>query len=333
MIRVAINGFGRIGRSACKVAWSFSDVEIVAINDLAPADNLAYLLKHDTNYGTWNVEVSSGENEIVIGSHRIPLFAEKDPSKLPWEKLQVDIVLECTGLFLSEALAMSHIKAGAKKVLLSAPAKEGDIPTYVRGVNCAGVGEDEHLILSNASCTTNCVAPVTAVMEEVFGIEHAMLTTVHGYTASQALVDAPKKDWREGRAAAENMVPTTTGAAKAVAKTIPSLKGKFDGLSVRVPVSTVSLSDMVFVLKRPTTKEEVNAALVHAAGTERFKGVLAVSEERLVSSDYRRDAHSSTVDTELTIVVGGTLVKVVAWYDNEWGYANRLVELARKAVL
>lgn len=333
MIRVAINGFGRIGRSACKVAWGFPDLEIVAINDLTPPDNLAYLLKHDTNYGNWNVEVKATEHELVIGSHTIPVFAEKDPAKLPWEKLHVDVVLECTGLFLTEELAMAHIKAGAKKVVLSAPAKEGDIPTYVRGVNCDGVSTDDHLIISNASCTTNCVAPVTAVIEEVFGIEKALLTTIHGYTASQALVDAPKKDWREGRAAAENMVPTTTGAAKAVTKTIPSLKGKFDGLSVRIPLSTVSLSDMVFVLKRPTTKEEVNAALESAAATERFKGILGVSYEPLVSSDYRGDSRSSIVDAELTNVIEGTLVKVVAWYDNEWGYANRLVEIARKAML
>jgi glyceraldehyde 3-phosphate dehydrogenase len=333
MIRVAINGFGRIGRSACKIAWGFSDMEIVAINDLTPPDNLAYLLKHDSNYGNWNIEVKATEHELIIGSHAIPVFAEKDPAKLPWEKLQVDIVLECTGLFLTEELAMAHIKAGAKKVMLSAPAKDDSIPTYVRGVNDAEVGEDDHLILSNASCTTNCVAPVTAVIEETFGIERALLTTVHGYTASQSLVDAPKKDWREGRAAAENVVPTTTGAAKAVAKTIPSLKGKFDGLSVRVPLSTVSLSDMVFVLKRPTTKEEINAALEAAAATDRFKGILGVSREPLVSSDYRGDARSSIVDAELTNVIDGTLVKVVAWYDNEWGYANRLVEIARKAVL
>lgn len=333
MIRVAINGFGRIGRSACKIAWGYEDITIVAINDLAPADNLAYLLKYDTNYGIWDVSVSEKGGKIVIGSQEIPLFAEKDPVNLPWEALNVDLVLECTGLFLTEELAMAHIKAGAKKVLLSAPAKGGDIPTYVRGVNCAGVGKDEHLILSNASCTTNCAAPVTAVMEEVFGIEKALLTTVHGYTASQALVDAPKKDWREGRAAAENMVPTTTGAAKAVAKTIPALEGKFDGLSVRVPLSTVSLSDLVYVLKRPTTAQEVNAALEAAAATQRFSGILAVSHEPLVSSDYRGNAYSCTVDAALTTVVEGTLAKVVAWYDNEWGYAHRLVELARLAML
>jgi glyceraldehyde 3-phosphate dehydrogenase len=332
MIRVAINGFGRIGRCACKVAWGFPDMEIVAINDLAPADNLAYLLKHDTNYGAWDVPVSSEAGKIIIGGSIIPLFAEKDPAKLPWEKLEVDIVLECTGLFLTEELAMSHIKAGAHKVLLSAVGKEGDIPVYVRGVNCAHVGEDEHLILSNASCTTNCAAPVTAVMEEAFGIEHALLTTVHGYTVSQSLVDGPKKDWREGRAAAENMVPTITGAAKTVAKTIPSLEGKFDGLSIRVPLSTVSLSDIVYVVKRSVTKEEANEAFEKASHTDRFKGILAISHEPLVSSDYRGNPHSCTVDAELTTVVGGTLVKVVAWYDNEWGYAHRLVELARKAV-
>ncbi len=333
MIRVAINGFGRIGRSACKIAWGYEDIEIVAINDLAPADNLAYLLKYDTNYGTWNVPVSSQDGKIMIGAREIPLFAEKDPRNLPWEKLQVDVVLECTGLFLTEELAMQHIKAGAKRVILSAPAKEGDIPTYVRGVNCEKIKDDDHLILSNASCTTNCAAPVTAVIEQAFGIEKAMLTTVHGYTASQALVDAPKKDWREGRAAAENMVPTTTGAAKAVTKTIPSLEGKFDGLSVRVPLATVSLSDLVYVLKRKTTKEEVNAVLQKAAESDRFKGILQISYEPCVSSDYRGDAHSCTVDGQLTNVVDGDLVKIVAWYDNEWGYANRLVELSRMAML
>lgn len=328
-----MNGLGRIGRSACKVAWGFSDIEIVAINDLAPPDNLAYLLKHDTNYGAWNVEVSAKEHALVIGSHTIPVFAEKDPVNLPWEKLNVDVVLECTGLFLTEELAMAHMRAGAKKVILSAPAKEGDIPTYVRGVNCDNLATDDHLIISNASCTTNCVAPVTAVLQEAFGIERAMLTTVHGYTASQALVDAPRKDWREGRAAAENMVPTTTGAAKAVTQTIPSLKGKFDGLSVRVPLSTVSLADMVFLLKRPTTKEEIHAVLEAAAATDRWKGILGIAYEPLVSSDYRGDTRSSVVDAALTTVIEGTLVKVVAWYDNEWGYAHRLVELARKAIL
>ena len=333
MIRVAINGFGRIGRSVCKILWGYTDMEIVAINDLASVDNLAYLLKHDTNYGLWNVEVSAKKDALVMGSHAIPVFAEKDPSKLPWEALDVDVVLECTGLFLTEDLAMSHIKAGAKKVLLSAVAKEGDIPTYVCGVNDRDVGEDDHLIMSNASCTTNCAAPVTAIIEEAFGITHAMLTTVHGYTASQALVDAPKKDWREGRAAAENMVPTITGAAKAVAKTILALQGKFDGLSIRVPLSTVSLADLVYVVKRSVTKEEVNAVFEKAALAERWKGILAISHEPLVSSDYRGNTYSCTVDAELTTVVGGTLVKVVAWYDNEWGYANRLVDLARKAML
>ncbi len=328
MIRLAINGFGRIGRSALKIAWAKSGVEIVAINDIGEVANLGYLLAHDTNYGNWDVQVKAEKDALIIAGKRIPVYAEKDPALLPWKDLAVDVVLECTGLFTTEEKASAHLRAGAKKVLLSAPAKEGDVPTYVRGVNDEKMKEDEHLIVSNASCTTNCVAPVTAVLEEVFGIEKALMTTVHGYTASQALVDAPKKDWREGRGAAENIIPTSTGAAIAVTKTIPALIDKFDGLSVRVPISVVSLSDMVFLLKKQVTEKEVNDALRKAAATRRFKGILTVSDEPLVSSDYVGNAYSSIVDAELTTVVDGNLVKVVAWYDNEWGYANRLVELA-----
>jgi glyceraldehyde 3-phosphate dehydrogenase len=331
MAKIAINGFGRIGRSALKAGWHKEGFEVVAINDLTDAVTLAYLLKHDTNYGLWDVPVSAEGNALIIGGKKIALFAEKDPAALPWKKLGIDIVIESTGLFTTQEKAEGHIKAGAKGVVLSAPAKGGDVPTYVRGVNCSGIKDDRHKVINNASCTTNCVAPVTAVMEEAFGIEKAIMTTVHGYTASQALVDSPKKDLREGRAAAENIIPTSTGAAIAVTETIPQLKEKFDGLSVRVPIPTVSLSDMTFVLKRDVTIDEVNDALVKASQTPRFSGILGVSFEPLVSSDYIGDERSAIVDAELTNVVGGNLVKVVAWYDNEWGYSHRLAEVVLMA--
>jgi glyceraldehyde 3-phosphate dehydrogenase len=332
MARIAINGFGRIGRSVLKAAWfDHPDFEVVAINDMADAPTLAYLLQYDSNYGMWNVPVKAvGSNMLVIGGKKIPVYAEKDPTMLPWRKHAVDVVIESTGLFTSEDRAIAHITAGARRVVLSAPGK-GEIPVYVRGVNDKDLKTDKHQIISNASCTTNCVAPVTAVIEEAFGIKKAIMTTVHGYTASQSLVDGPKKDLREGRAAAENIVPTTTGAAIAVTKTIPELKGRFDGLSVRVPISTVSLSDMTFLLKRKVTKEQVNDALVKASKQAHLKGLLGVSFEPLVSSDYRGDSRSAIVDAELTNVVDGDLVKVVAWYDNEWGYSNRLAELVLMA--
>ncbi len=333
MPRIAINGFGRIGRSVMKAAWfEHPDFDVVAINDMADAPTLAYLLQYDTNYGMWNVPVkASGDNMLIIGGKKVPVYAEKDPAQLPWRKHAVDVVIESTGLFTSEDKAGAHITAGARRVVLSAPGKGGEIPTYVRGVNDMNLKTDTHAIISNASCTTNCVAPVTAVLEEAFGIRKAIMTTVHGYTASQSLVDGPKKDLREGRAAAENIIPTTTGAAIAVTQTIPELNDKFDGLSIRVPVSTVSLADMVFVTKKTVTKEEINEAFVRASKTARFKGLLGVSFEPLVSSDYRGDTRSAIIDAELTNVVDGDLVKVVAWYDNEWGYANRLAELVLMA--
>ncbi len=328
MAKVAINGFGRIGRNTLKVGWGKPGFDVVAINDLTDAATLAYLLRHDSNYGAWAVPVRAEGSALVIDGKTVPIYAEKDPAALPWKKLGVDVVIESTGLFTTEEGAMAHVKAGAKRVVISAPAKGGNVPTYVLGVNDAGLKSEKAKVINNASCTTNCAAPVTAIIEEAFGIEKAMLTTVHGYTASQSLVDGPKRDLREGRAAAENMIPTTTGAAKAVAETLPQLKGKFDGLSIRVPVSTVSLSDMTYLVKRAVTKEEVNAAIVAASKTPRFRGIVAVTEEPLVSSDLRGDAHSAIVDLALTNVVDGTLVKVVAWYDNEWGYANRLAEIA-----
>lgn len=315
-----------------KVGWENRAFDVVAINDLTDAATLAYLLKHDTNYGTWSVDVSHTEDSLIVGGKTIKLFSEKDPAQLPWKAEKIDIVVESTGLFVTEDKASVHIAAGAKRVVISAPGKGGNVPTFVMGVNdeeAQGAGRKAQVV-SNASCTTNCVAPVSAILEEAFGIEKAMMTTIHGYTASQALVDSPRKDMREGRAAAENIVPTSTGAAIAVALTIPSLKGKFDGLSVRVPVPTVSLSDMTYLLKKNVTIEEVNEAIIAASSTPRFKGLVGVTDEPLVSSDFIGDPHSATVDLALTNVVDGDLVKVVAWYDNEWGYSHSLVELCSK---
>lgn len=327
MARIAINGFGRIGRTVFKVGWENPAFDVVAINDLTDAATLAYLLKHDTNYGTWKPDVQAIDGALLIDGKRIPVFAEKDPARLPWKEQKIDVVIESTGLFVTEEKAMAHIAAGAGRVVISAPAKGGNVPTFVMGVNEDGLKTEKARIISNASCTTNSVAPVTRVLEEAFGIEKAIMTTIHGYTASQALVDAPRKDAREGRSAAENIIPTSTGAAIAVTLTLPSLKNKFDGMSVRVPVPTVSLSDMTFVLKRDVTIEEVNAAIIAASKTPRLKDVLGVTSEPLVSSDFIGDAHSTVVDLELTNVVSGNLVKVVAWYDNEWGYSHSLVEL------
>lgn len=328
MPRIAINGFGRIGRTVFKVGWGKPGFEVVAINDLTDAATLAYLLKHDTNYGTWNVDVSHTSDALIVGGKKIQLIAQKDPAQLPWKDLTIDIAIESTGLFVTEEKASVHLAAGAKRVVISAPGKGGNIPTFVMSVNDSQLGASrEARVISNASCTTNCVAPVSAIIEEAFGIEKAMMTTVHGYTASQSLVDSPKKDLREGRAAAENIVPTSTGAAIAVALTIPSLKGKFDGLSVRVPVPTVSLSDMTFLLKKNVTIDEVNAAIIAATKTPRFSNIVGTTDEPLVSSDFIGDPHSATVDLSLTNVVDGNLVKVVAWYDNEWGYSHSLVEL------
>lgn len=324
MTRIAINGFGRIGRHAFKVAWQKKNLEIVAINDLADTKTLAYLLKHDTAYPDVPYSVGSDASHLIVGNKKIPVFAEKDPSVLPWKKLKVDVVIESTGKFTKKEGAESHIKAGAKKVVISAPSKGGGIATYVIGVNADKYAGEA--IIDNASCTTNCAAPVMLVLEREFGVEKAMLTTVHSYTASQALQDGPAKDLRETRAAAANMVPTTTGAATATARVIPELAGKFDGLSVRVPTITVSLTDITAVLKRAVTKEEVNAAMKKAEKTY-LKKVFATTNEELVSSDFIGNSYSAIVDLSLTNVVDGNLVKVIAWYDNEWGYANRLVEL------
>lgn len=327
MVKVAINGFGRIGRNALKILLDRRDVQVVAINDITDAKTLAHLLKYDSSYGTYDKKVSAGENSIIINTREIPVFAEKDPAKLPWKSLDVDVVIESTGFFTKPEDARAHIKAGAKKVVISAPAKGEGAKTVVLGVNEEVVdGKDE--IISNASCTTNCIAPIMKVLEDEFGIDKAMMTTVHSYTGSQRLLDAPAKDLREARSAAENIVPTTTGASKAAALTIPALKDRFNGLSVRVPTPVVSLSDITAVLKINTTKEELVKVFKKAAKEPYYEGIIGVVEDELVSSDFIGDPHSCVVDLPLIDVVGGNMVKVVAWYDNEWGYSNRLVELA-----
>ncbi len=325
-IKVAINGFGRIGRNAFKIAFDRSDVDIVAINDLTKTETLAYLLKHDTNYGAYERNVSFDEHNLIVDGYKIPVTAEKDPKSLPWKELEVDVVIESTGRFTKSEDAKMHITAGAKKVVISGPTKSGDIDTIVLGANDEKLAKSTDII-SNASCTTNSLAAIMSIMDEIFGVEKAMLTTVHSYTASQVLQDGPAKDLRESRAAAENIVPTTTGAAIATTLAVPELKGKFDGMSVRVPTSVVSLSDVTMVLKKNTTKEQINEALTNAIKEPFYQGILDVSDEPLVSSDYIGNSHSGIVDLQLTNVVGGSLAKVVVWYDNEWGYSNRLVEV------
>lgn len=324
--RIAINGFGRIGRNAFKVALERSDLEIVAINDITDNKTLAHLLKHDSNYGTYGKKVEADEKGIVVDGQKIAIFAELDPAKLPWKEHKIDVVIESTGFFVDPAKAKAHIDAGAKKVVLSAPAKGEGATTIVLGVNEDQL-ETSTDIISNASCTTNCITPVAAVIESNFGIDKAMMTTVHSYTASQKLQDAPAKDLREARNAAENIVPTTTGASKAAALALPALEGIFGGMSVRVPTPVVSLSDFVIITKKPVTVEDVNNAFRKAAKEPYYQGILDVTEEELVSSDFIGNSHSAIVDLKLTAVIGGTMLKVVAWYDNEWGYSNRLVEV------
>lgn len=328
--RVAINGFGRIGRNAFKIAFARSDIEIVAVNDLTDTKTLAYLLKRDSNYGAYDKEVSADDTHLVVDGQKIAVLAEKDPAALPWKDMDVDVVIESTGFFTDKEGASKHIAAGAKRVVISGPTKSEGVDTIVLGANDDKI-EGSTEVISNASCTTNSLGAVMAVLESEFGVEKSMLTTVHSYTASQALQDAPKKDLREGRNAAENMVPTTTGAAIAVTLALPQLKDKFDGVSVRVPTPVVSISDVTALLKRSVTVEEINDAFKRAAKEPYYQGILGVSEEPLVSSDYIGNSHSGTVDLLLTKVVAGNLVKVMVWYDNEWGYSNRLVEVVADA--
>ncbi|MDO8551960.1 MAG: type I glyceraldehyde-3-phosphate dehydrogenase [bacterium] len=324
-IRVAINGFGRIGRGFTRSAHGKKNIEIVAINDLAPAANLAYLLKYDTVYGRAQFPVEAAEGAIIIDGKKVPVLAEKDPAKLPWKDLNVDIALESTGFFTNAEKAGAHLTAGAKRVVISAPGKGEGVETVVIGVNEEKLANCK--ISSNASCTTNAVTPVMGILDEAIGIERAILNTTHAYTASQAIVDGvAADDFRRGRAAALNMGPSTTGAAKATALVYPQFKGKFDGLAVRVPVASGSIADVTFVSKRPTTVEEVNEALRAASKTDRWKRVFSVTEEAIVSSDILGLPYGSIADLPMTRVVDGTLVKVLAWYDNEMGYVHTLVE-------
>jgi glyceraldehyde 3-phosphate dehydrogenase len=328
-IRVAINGFGRIGRAFLKIAWERSEIEIVAINDLGSIDNLAYLLRHDTVYRNWGHDVKVSDGNIVIDGKEVKFVSEKDTTKLPWKDLDIDVVVESTGLFTAYDKAKFHIDDGAKKVVISAPAKGSDGSvngeTILLGVNEEKFGTCD--ITSNASCTTNASSPLIAIMHETIGIEKAILNTVHGYTASQSLVDGPsKKDLREGRAAAQNIVPSSTGAAIAVTKAFPELEGLFDGISIRVPVPAGSIVDVTFIAKRETSAEEVNEILKKASQDPRWEKIFAVTEEPLVSSDILGNSHASIADLEMTRVVGGNLVKVMGWYDNEMGYTYTLVD-------
>lgn len=324
--RLAINGFGRIGRNAFKLAFDREDLEVVAVNDLTDTKTLAYLLRNDSNYGTYKHEVGHDDTGIIVNGQHIEVTAERDPALLPWAEKQVDIVIESTGRFTDKESAELHVKAGAKRVVISGPTKSDGVDTIVLGANEDAV-EGSSVVVSNASCTTNSLGAVMAILDAEFGVVKSLLTTVHSYTASQALQDAPAGDLRDGRNAAENIVPATTGAAIAVAKTLPQLKGKFDGLSIRVPTPVVSISDVTVLLGRDTTVDEINDVFKRAAADPFYRGILGVSEEPLVSRDYIGNSHSGVVDLLLTKVVDGDLAKIMVWYDNEWGYSNRLVEL------
>ncbi len=327
-IRVAINGFGRIGRAFLKLAWDRPELEVVAINDLGSLDSLSYLLKYDSVYKKWDHNVTHDDKDIFVDAKKISFISEKDTTKLPWKDLAVDVVVECTGLFTAFEKAKFHLDDGAKKVVISAPSKgDGSFPgeTILLGVNEEKFGTCD--ITSNASCTTNAASPLIAILHEAIGIEKAVLSTTHGYTASQALVDGPsKKDLREGRAAAQNIVPSSTGAAIAVTKAFPALDGLFDGISLRVPVPAGSIVDITFIAKRDTTAEEVNDIMRKAAADPKWSTLFAVTDEPLVSTDILGESHASIADLAMTRVVGGNLVKVLGWYDNEYSYTHTLVD-------
>lgn len=330
-IKVGINGFGRIGRNILRIIMQeknlYGDIEVVGINDLTDAATLAHLFKYDSVFGVYKGEVSHTENEIVVDGKKIRIHSEKEPKSLPWKADGVDVVIESTGKFTEKAKAMAHMEAGAKKVIISAPAKGEDI-TIVLGVNEDKYKASEHHVISNASCTTNCLAPVVKVLHDSFGIEKGLMTTIHSYTNDQRILDLPHKDLRRARAAALSMIPTTTGAAKAVTLVIPELKGKLDGLAVRVPTPNVSVVDFVCTVKKSASKDDVLAAL-KAAANGKLKGYLDVCMEPLVSVDFLGNPHSSIVDGQSIFTVDGTLVKVLSWYDNEWGYSKRVVDLVK----
>ena len=326
-IKVGINGFGRIGRNVLRTALGDSEIDFVAVNDLTDTKTLAHLLKYDSVLGNLDHEITATENSIRVDEDEFRVFSEKDPALIPWEEVGAEIVIESTGRFTKAEDAAKHLRGSVKKVIISAPAKGEDV-TIVLGVNDEMYDPANHKIISNASCTTNCLAPVAKVIHEKFGIKNALMNTIHSYTNDQQLLDLPHKDLRRARAAALSMIPTSTGAAKAVALVIPELKGKFDGISVRVPTPNVSLVDVVMNVEKETTTEEVNQTLKNAANEE-LKGILAFSEEPLVSIDFRGNPNSSIVDAENTKVIGGTAVKILAWYDNEWGYSCRVRDLIK----
>lgn len=327
-LKVAINGFGRIGRTAFQSIAGKANLDLVAINDLGDLDNLAYLLKYDSVYGHYPKEIQVIESKLKVGDKEYLYLNEPDPIKLPWKKLDIDVILECSGVFTEKGEAEKHLTAGAKRVIISAPSKSEEIATYIMGVNHQDFKIKEDLIISNASCTTNALAPIMKVLVDQFGVAKSLMTTVHSYTATQNLVDGPvKSDFRRGRAGALNLSPSTTGAAKTTVRIIPTLKDKFDGLAVRVPTPCVSLVDLTALLSRNINLDELKQSFINAAQRE-LKGILAVTNEPLVSNDFIRDPHSVIVDLPMTQIVDGNLVKVLGWYDNEWGYALRLVEMA-----
>jgi len=325
MPKVAINGMGRIGRATLKILMEIPELELAGMNDLLPTDSLAYLLKYDSVYGRYPKQVNAGEDHLLINGKQYRVFNEKDPAQLPWKDLGIDIVFECTGIFRNREDLEKHLKAGAKRVILSAPEKTGEVEMVVHGVNTP---EKDAEMISCASCTTNCIAPVVEVIGRRVGIEKATMTTIHAYTASQTVVDGPRKKWRRGRAAAVNFVPTTTGAARATTKVLPQYSEKFDGVAVRGPVPVGSICDIVFVTERDVTEQEINALFREESETRRYRGILGVTEDPIVSSDIIRDPRASVVDLTMTQVVGGNLLKVMSWYDNEWGYASQMVREA-----
>jgi len=326
-IKVGINGFGRIGRCFFRIAYN-SDVEVVAVNDVVDAPTLAYLIKHDSVHGTWGFDVKAEGDYLVVGNKKVKVLSAKEPGLLPWKDLGVDIAIESTGKFTKRGEVEAHLKAGAKKVIISAPGKEVDI-TIVIGVNDKMYDKQKHNIISNASCTTNCLAPVVKVLDDNFKVKRGLMTTIHSYTNDQRILDLPHKDLRRARAAALSMIPTSTGAAKAVGEVLPHLKGKLTGISIRVPTPNVSVVDFVTEVEKGTTVEEINAAMKKAADGE-LKGILDYTEEELVSIDFNGSKVSSTLDAKNTMVMDKTMVKVLSWYDNEWGYSNRLFDLTKK---
>jgi len=329
MARVAINGFGRIGRAAFKIIVETPELELVALNDIVPVENLAYLLEYDTAYGVYDRIVDVEDDQLIVDGQAYTVLEERDPAKLPWEELKIDIAFECTGLFTAKADLEKHLSAGAGYVILSAPSKDDGVPTVVHGVNTP---EQSTRMISCASCTTNCITPVVEVMGRRIGFKKAIMTTLHAYTSSQSLVDAPSRKIRRGRAAAANFVPTTTGAAIATTRVLPEHKGRFDGVAVRGPVVVGSIADMVFVASRETTAEEINDIFTEEAASDRYEGVLGVTDDPIVSSDIIGDPRASVIDLAMTKVVDGDLVKVMSWYDNEWGFTNQMIREAVRIV-